>query len=261
VNASISRAIVLGLVVTIACFMPIGAFVLVRAWRTGGIDVAFALFLIGELALTVYLFRLSTGAWYNYAVQAVVFASILVARALARAVQRPLTIRAVLGVSLAVVAVPAFALTDVKENLSRRRAESFRIEKLLARVDASSDALFFVDRPGYNRVHGRTDLVYDPWLYPVFESMKLAEPRSMWLARALEHGPVRVVVAGSPTGRIDGLSSTLPELGYSLRPRIGPWFVWTRQTFLKPKMGFKFQRQPFQWTGLPATLVGHGLIS
>ena len=29
--------------------------------------------------------------------------------------------------------------------------------------------VFFVDLPGLNRLHGRIDLVYDPWLYPVFE--------------------------------------------------------------------------------------------
>ena len=108
----------------IVCFIPIGVAALGRAWRAGGVDVAYALYFAGELALTAYLFRLSTGAWYNYAVQAVVFASVLAARALARAVDRPLAMRAVLGISLAALAVPAFALTDVKEIIARRRAES-----------------------------------------------------------------------------------------------------------------------------------------
>ena len=49
--------------------------------------------------------------------------------------------------------------------------------------------IFFVDRPGFNRVHGRADLVYDPWLYPVFESIKLAEPRSAWLGASARERP------------------------------------------------------------------------
>ena len=82
VTPSISGLIVLGLVVTMVCFMPIGVAALGRTWRAGGIDVAYLLYFAGELALTAYLFRLSTGAWYNYAVQAVIFASVIAARAL-----------------------------------------------------------------------------------------------------------------------------------------------------------------------------------
>ncbi len=158
-----------------------------------------------------------------------VFASILAARAVARAVDRPSPTRAVFAIALAVIAVPAFALTDVKEIVSRRRAESFLIHKLFEGVAGNSDAIFFVDRPGFNRIYGRRGLVYDPWLYPVFESISLAEPRSVWLSRALETGPVRIVVASSPQVQIEGLTRTLPEMGYSFRLRIGPWFVWTRQ--------------------------------
>jgi hypothetical protein len=239
----ISGLIVLGLVVAMACFIPIGVAALGRVWRAGGVDVALGLYFAGELALTAYLFRLSTGAWYNYAVQAIVFGSVIAARALARAVDRRLAMRAVLGISLAAAAVPAFALTDVKEILARRQVESSLIQKLLERTGARPDTIFFVDRPGFNRVDGRADLVYDPWLYPVFESIKLAEPRSAWLARAIiEGGPVRVVVVGSPSVRIDGLTRTLPEMGYALRLRIGPWFIWAREraqetivTFERPR--------------------------
>ena len=173
---SISGLIVLGLVVVLVRLIPVGVTALGRAWRTGGVDVAYALYLAGELALTVYLFRLSTGAWFNYAVQAIVFASIIAARALARAVERPLCTRAALAISLAVLTVPAFALTDVKEIVARRRAESFLIQKLFERTNAHPNTVFFVDRPGFNRVHGRADLVFDPWLYPVFESIGQAEP-------------------------------------------------------------------------------------
>jgi hypothetical protein len=213
-------------------------------WRAGRVDVAYGLYFAGELGLTAYLFRLSTGAWYNYAVQAIVFGSVIAARALARALDRPLATRAVLGISLAAVAVPAFALTDVKEILARRLVEGSLIQKLLERTGARRDTVFFVDRPGFNRVHGRADLVYDPWLYPVFESIKLAEPRSEWLGRALEGGPVRVVVMGSPAVSIDGLTRTLPEMGYALRLRIDPWFVWARQRGQETTVRFERPHRP-----------------
>ena len=52
-------------------------------------------------------------------------------------------------------------------------------------------AFFFLERPGINRVNGRLELVYDDWLYPVFESLHLAEPRSGWLG--LRSDPARYV--------------------------------------------------------------------
>jgi hypothetical protein len=225
----VSASIVGGLAIIMGCFMPACAVSVGRARRSERIDTALLAYCASELALSAILFRLSTGAWYNYAVQGVVFACIVAARSLARAIEGPLAVRALFGIAVAAVAVPVFAMTDVREILARRRAETGLLEKLLARVGGHSDALFFVDRPGFNRVHGRSELVYDPWLYPVFESMNLAEPRSVWLARALEAGPVRIVVASSPQLQIDGLTQTLPELGYGFRVRIGPWFVWTRQ--------------------------------
>jgi hypothetical protein len=228
-TAGISNLIVLGLAVIMVCFAPCCAAALLRAWRTGGIDPALALYLAGELAMTAFLVRQSTGAWYNYAVEGVLFASILAARALARAVLRPLRARAVLAAALAVLAVPAFALTDVKEIIARRRAESGLTRRLFERMDEKPDTIFFVDRPGLNRVHARADLVYDPWLYPVFEYVGIAEPRSIWLARALESGPIRVIVTTAPQTRIEGIPAGLPELGYALRLRIGPWLVWTRR--------------------------------
>ncbi len=229
VTQSISSLIVLGLVVTMVCFAPAGAAALLRALRAEEIDLALAVYLAAELALTAYLVHQSTGAWYNYSVQGVFFATVLAARALARAVDGPLPVRARVAIVLAVLAVPAAALTDVKEVLARRRAETALIGKLLERVEVNRDAIFFADRPGLNRVHGRALLVYDPWLYPVFEATGRAEPRSQWLARALENGTVRVIVTPGPQTRIDGIPRPLPEISYSLRMRLGPWLVWSRK--------------------------------
>jgi hypothetical protein len=148
---------------------------------------------------------------------------------LAGLVKPPLPAQAVFAVALAVLAVPAFALTDASEIVARRRQESSLVRRLFERTDANPGSVFFADRPGLNRVHGRADLVYDPWLYPVFEGMGLAEPRSVWLARALETGPVWVIVTSTPQTQIEGIPLGLPELGYALRMRLGPWLVWTRK--------------------------------
>ena len=81
VTPSISGLIVLGLVVVLVGFIPFGVTALGRAWRAGGVDVAYPLYFAGELAITAYLFRLSTGTWYNYAVQAIFFGSVIAAHA------------------------------------------------------------------------------------------------------------------------------------------------------------------------------------
>ena len=222
VSPQISRAIVLGLIVTMVFFLPISVQALGRAWRSGGVDIALALFVFAELALTAYLWRLSTGAWYNYAIQTVVFVSILAARAVARVAQRPIPRSAFLGLMLAVLAAAAFAATDVKEIIARRRAEDVLIGKLSDRIDQSPKAMFFVDRPGLNRVHGRAALAYDPWLYPVFEAIGLAEPRSVWLERAIEGGPVCTVVASSPGTRSRRHQPIAPRPGIHPANATGP---------------------------------------
>jgi hypothetical protein len=116
----------------------------------------------------------------------------------------------------------------VKEVTSKRRIERALLARLIEHVNRPSREFFFVDRPGDNRMRGRLDLVYDPWLYPVFESLGLAEPRSAWLARALAVGPVRVVVMNSNRNEIEGLPRTLTELGYRRQLRVGPFVVWIR---------------------------------
>ena len=124
------------------------------------------------------------------------------------------------------VAVPVFALTDLNQVRSRRAAEKLATARLLEQFPRSHRALF-LDVPGANRLHGRTDLVYDPWLYPVFESIGLAEPRSIWLERALATGPVRVIATTSSRTEIAGLKrAARPRLhavhAYRTLLRLGP---------------------------------------
>ena len=130
--------------------------------------------------------------------------------------------------ALAALAVPLFAFTDAKEVVAKRRVERELLTVLFAQIRPSAGEIFFVDRPGDNRVHGRPELVYDPWLYPVFESIGLAEPRSVWLKRALTTGPVRIVIGPRGSDRIDGIPQSLSELGYRPSLRLGPLIVWER---------------------------------
>jgi hypothetical protein len=83
-----------------------------------------------------------------------------------------------------------------------------------------------------NRLNGRLDLVYDAWLYPVFEAIGLAQPRSIWLERALTDGSVQYVITTAPEPHIDGISQRLPGLGYFPKYQIGPFYAWERSVLL-----------------------------
>ena len=86
-----------------------------------------------------------------------------------------------------------------------------------------------MDRPGINRLNGRLDLVYDDWLYPVFEAIHLAQPRSIWLQRALYSGGVDFVITKTESPNIDGLGPTLTQLGYRRDTKFGTsYYAWRR---------------------------------
>ncbi len=82
-----------------------------------------------------------------------------------------------------------------------------------------------------NRLHGRFDLVYDEWLYPVFEALGLAEPRTIWLRRILTAGNIRFVVNTSDDPHLDGIAQTLPALGYVRKYHVGPFYAWENRVF------------------------------
>jgi len=225
----VSRLILLGLLLVIGLVIP-ACVLWERSLVAGWLGLVLCAYWVGELGLAALLWRQSTGGWFNYALESVVIACVVTGRALARACNDTTCWRPLIPAVVAAVAVPAFAFTDVKEVLGRRRAEHAGLVRLFESLGRPAAEIFFVDLPGANRVHGREDLVYDPWLYPVFESIGLAEPRSRWLERALSSGAVRVVAATTSRPQIDGLSRTLPELGYAALKRVGPYFVWARQT-------------------------------
>ncbi|HLH28481.1 MAG TPA: hypothetical protein VKW77_06170, partial [Acidimicrobiales bacterium] len=193
----------------------------------GEIDAALGLYCGAEVVVLVVLCRSSSGAWINYGIPAVVFASVLAARSLARAAEaRPRGWPVI--AALASTAVLASVLMDAKVETSRRRAEHAELARLVAATGLPPSSVFFADRPGLNRMSGRLEWVYDDWLYPAFESLKLAEPRARWLPPA--QGPrseVRALVLEPDGDRLDGLSEPLSALGFRPGGRFGPFRVWT----------------------------------
>ena len=129
--------------------------------------------------------------------------------------------------AVAAVAVLASVLMDAKVEVNRRRAEHADLARIFASTWLPPSAVFFADRPGLNRMNGRLEWVYDDWLYPAFESLKLAEPRRRWLRSMLGRpAAVRAVVLESDGDRVDGIPEPLPALGFVRAGRSGPFRVW-----------------------------------
>ena len=106
------------------------------------------------------------------------------------------------------------------------RVERLSAELVVAGLKAPVSEFYFVGDPGKNRQYGRIDLVFDHWLYPVFESVHAAEPRSIWLRRALTDGSVRFVITTSQDPWVDGVEEPLTQLGYTRRFLIASLYVW-----------------------------------
>ena len=175
------------------------------------------------------LARASTGAWLNYAIPATVLAAALAGRGLARA----------LDSQDAAMGCPARGAGRTRRaGVEHLRDQGSPSSGTTSNASSSSSSTinwkwprssyFFTDRPGINRVNGRLELVHDDWLYPVFESLRLAEPRSHWLGTAIVSGPVRAVVAPNDRSFIEGTTIDLRRLGFHSDSSLGPFFVWTR---------------------------------
>jgi hypothetical protein len=217
------------LIALLAC-----AFLEPMSLARGRLDRALWCYLAGEIALMAVLCRSNAGAWMNYAIPSVVVLAVLTARVLDRALSATVSLRRLLPIALAASIVPIAVATGLYQPAVDSRNEERVVAQISRVLKRPPSEFFFIGRPGDNRVHGRTDLVYDDWLYAVFESMHLAEVRSIWLERALTAGPVRFVVKTSGSPEIDGAQLTLPRLGYSRRLRAGPFVVWERAN---PRIG------------------------
>jgi hypothetical protein len=193
-----------------------------------GIDAALWVYLAVELVLAMLLARASTGAWLNYAIPATVLASALAGRGLGRALHTRTPPWLAVPAALASLAVLASSIYGIREVQQQDRFERLIVEQFYERLKRPRSSYFFTDRPGINRVNGRLELVHDDWLYPVFESLRLAEPRSRWLGTAIVSGPVRAVVATNDRSLIEGTTLDLRRLGFHSDASLGPFYVWTR---------------------------------
>jgi hypothetical protein len=222
--------------VAIAVFFLIPAcYLLSRTILVAGtVDNALLLYLAAESLVVVILARASTGAWVNYGIQAVIFASILTARALDRACNFVPSNRALLSFVLASLAVICSVILDATMTAIDRRYDQAALARIFENYRRPTSEFFFLGRPGDNRLYGQQSLVYDDWLYPVFESIHLAEPRSVWLTRALADDNIRYVVTTSESTTIEGLGRSFRELGYHRGIKVGTFYVWERSGFLSP---------------------------
>jgi hypothetical protein len=213
----------------LACLLlviPAGIILERRALSGSWIDRALCLFGAAELLIVVPLCRASTGAWVNYAIQGIVFAAILTARSLARAASEARIAWSLIPIGVSALALLGFELKEMYLTFRHLRAERRAVELVLTYLKNPTPNLYFDAGPGRNRVYGRPGLVFDDWLYPVFESEHLAEPRSLWLRRALANGSVRFVITGSDDPVISGLDEPLTSLGYSARFQFTTLYVW-----------------------------------
>lgn len=215
----------------------IAACILGRRCLSDRVDRTLFALLALELCSLVPLSLFNAGAASNYALQAVVFACILVGRAWDRiaSIFAQLTAR-----TRAVAAVGAFAscfliaASDarwVAQTADLRRAEHTAVAAILSddtNSTPNSESRYFVARQHLNRLFGNDALIHDDWLYGAFETASDAEPRNAWLLSALSTGPVTQVVVEGDSERVPGIDLALPEIGYTRYERHGELTVWNR---------------------------------
>lgn len=148
---------------------------------------------------------------------------------LARACEGATSTRSLWPIALASLLVPIALVQDVYQITNQRQRQREAIDDLAATNRFPTWQFFFADGPGLNRVYGRPELVYDGWLYPVFESMHLAQPRSTWLPLALNSRQIRFIFSKSYSPEIEGIGpQQLRALGFAQVGRLGEFFVWER---------------------------------
>jgi hypothetical protein len=191
-------------------------------------DAMLWVFLAAELGVVMVLTRASTGAWFNYALQATVFACVLTGRAMGRALDGG-SARPMLPVAIAMLLVPFQAVPRCVGMIVQRQLERDAKAVLFQHYGLDRAEFFFVERPGDNRVFGQRRLVFDDWLYPVFERSGLAEPRARWLRQSLgAGGPVTVIVFRSELPTDLGIRGPIQPLGYTPGLKVGPLYSWRR---------------------------------
>jgi hypothetical protein len=193
------------------------------------VDAALWACLAAELGLITLLSYMNAGAWINYAIPATVFAAALASRTLVRALEIEVPALVAAPAVLAAIVVLASNVIGLNEARQDARVMMGSAEVVYEHVKRPRSSFFFANRPGLNRLNGRLELVYDDWLYPVFEAAGLAEPRSVWLVRAIKSDTIRVVVKATQGPQLDRTSIDLVRLGYLPDAKLEPYFyIWVR---------------------------------
>ncbi len=226
--------LVFGILTIVLLALPLCAIIERRFLAEGRVDTILLCLIASEIAVAMLLCRASTGAWINYGIPVIVYLSVLVARALDRAIDAAETRRRFGWIAGAAIAPLLGAVAIGQYNLSQREIDRGLRAIVLAKMARPAGEFFFVDRPGMNRLDGRLDLVYDDWLYPVFERSGLAEPRAAWLRAKLTDGTVTVVVNTHDGPGIPGIVPSLARLGFVKRFSIEPVvYIWERSAFAR----------------------------
>jgi hypothetical protein len=204
----------------------------VRPKRGGRLDWWLIVYLATELGALAPLFYYNRGAADNYALQAVVFASVLLGRCLARLFGDPeartgsLIAVAVASMILAAREVQFSHLAWRAREANRAALQGMRESPLFG--SWRPEEIYFVDRPEYNRLYGNRRLIHDESVYGAFEAAGAAAPRSTWLKTAIEHRPVHVVVVPDARFLVEGVPGSLPDMGYHPVAHFGHYRVWER---------------------------------
>lgn len=210
-----------------------------RLFRGGHVDRLVWTFLATDLLVQSVLVYNNPGSWANYAIQSVVFASVLLARALSRAVVLQGSRWRLVPIVIAAAGV-LFADFDSFQRFVGVRLGNIASLKVLFQEPRfrprSIEEVYFVGQPQYNRLAGRAELAHDEWLYGQFENAKMAEPRARWLRPEFANGAIRfVVVPVDPPFAMEldppvvpGLTESLPDLGYDMIFSVGRFKVWEK---------------------------------
>ncbi|MBX6312778.1 MAG: glycosyltransferase family 39 protein [Isosphaeraceae bacterium] len=195
------------------------------------LDALLLAYLVAEVASLVPLCYYNSGAADNYALQAIVFASVLIGRALERLFSGEARVLHLLPVGAAALLLLAADSRQVGRLVSHRRADRAAVGALLAAPEVAgcpAEERYFTVDQRLNRLHGRRDLVHDEMLYTAYELADAAEPRARWL-RAVLLRSVRQVIVPDDAPTVPGVAETLPELGYARTGQHGEYRVWERR--------------------------------
>ena len=225
----------LGLIaLTLAALLAAG-----KRLRLAPLDRALLLYAAAELLLMVRMCHDSSGAWFNYAIPATLALSLFTGRLLEGLLQNPAPLLRMTPLILAALLLLGINVRLAAWGIRFHAQERQAFATLLADPEVAAvppAERYFADSiQHYNWRAGRAALTHDVWLYRPFETIHAAAPRADWLEPALEHGPVRLLILPARTDpsappRWDGLDRPVPDLGYHLLKRSGPFEIWKRPT-------------------------------